>query len=140
MKAESCDSPLAEEKKNYPDECSGNEHFPDCLSKPLSSVVEEPVESCINSIYVDERTDTKLRENDIEIFHGSDNEFKSTICDSYDLEESPVVIQDDMKSSVSPVKDVIQDINLLGDEMDNLLINEFLEDTKEGEHNCSFFV
>ncbi|XP_071916936.1 carbon catabolite repressor protein 4 homolog 6-like isoform X2 [Coffea arabica] len=131
MKAESCDSPLAEEKKNYPDECSGNEHFADCLSKPLSSVVEEPVESCINSIYVDERTDTKLRENDIEIFHGSDNEIKSTICDSYDLEESPVVIQDDMKSSVSPVKDVIQDINLLGDEMDNLLIDEFLEDTKE---------
>lgn len=140
MKPESCDSPLAEEKKNYPDDCSGNEPFAGCLSKPLSSVVEEPVESCTNSTYVDERTDTKLRENDIEIFHESNNEFKSTICDSLDLEESPVVIQDDTKSSVSPVKDVIQDINLLGDEMDNLLIDKFLEDTKEGEHNCSFFV
>lgn len=131
MKAENCDSPLAEEKKNCPEECSGNGPFEDCLPKPLSSVVKEPVESCISSVYVDERTDTKLRENDIEILHGSHSEYKSAICDSYDLEESPGGIEDDAKSSISPVKDVIQDLNLLGDEMENLHIDEFREDAKE---------
>ncbi|KAL3498287.1 hypothetical protein ACH5RR_041019 [Cinchona calisaya] len=139
MTRKTCDIPLAVEKKEYPDESSGNENSADTLSKPFSSEVQEPVESCIKKGFANEEIDKQLRENDLDIFNGINDENKSCIFISHcDLKKCTVALQGEAGSSVSPVKDVIQDPSLLDEKMEILSLNEILEETIEGEDNITF--